>query len=737
MSSAAFHRDPDTMTAAPAPFPPSVSPRPRLRPAALAAALLCLATGATVAAEATLDPVVVTGTNRERRLAELPYAISAVDASTLRDSGPMINLSESMARVPGLVVANRNNYAQDLQISSRGFGARAGFGVRGLRLYADGIPATMPDGQGQVGHFDLAGADRVEVLRGPFSALYGNASGGVIALFSKPVREPRFEAGLDAGRFGLRQARIGLAAPLGDGVDLSINLSGMDIDGFRPQSAAHRRLATVRLGWKGEQDRIAFTVSDQTQRADDPLGLTREQFDANPDQTTPQATQFDTRKTIRQTQFGGLWEHRWRDAGALARTQFSAYLGSRGVSQYLAIAPATQANVRHGGGLVDFDRDYGGLDARALWQWDGVDLTAGLNYERQLDDRRGHENFTGTGAAQVLGVQGRLRRSEVNRADTREAYAQVEWALTDSVQASAGARAGLLRLGVDDRYLSNGDDSGTLSYRYVNPVAGLRWRASEALTLHGAVSLRGHESPTLGELAYRPDGTSGFNTDLQAQTSRQIELGAKWRESSLSLDATVFRIDTDDEIGVATNAGGRSSFRNVGRTARWGAELGSAWRVLPGLRAQMALTLLHAAYADSFQTCTGIPCTLTATTNTATVPAGNRIAGTQPASAFAELAWTPAWNPGGEFGLEWRAVGRTAVNDLNTDFAAGHALLGLRYRHRWALGDADTLELLARVDNVTDRRVVGSVIVNDGNGRYFEPTAPRTALLSLRYQRRF
>lgn len=405
--------------------------------------------------------------------------------------------------------------------------------------------------------------------------------------------------------------------------------------------------------------------------------------------------------------------------------------------QFLAIPAGTQANARHGGGLVDFDRQYEGADARALWRWDTLDLTTGVNVEKQTDDRRGYNNFTGTSAAPTaLGVQGSLRRDERNRADTREAYAQADWALASDWHASVGVRSGRVRLRVDDAYLANGDDSGALQYRYTNPVAGLRWRVSPALTLHASAA-RGHESPTLGELAYRPDGNNGFNTDLQAQTSRQIEFGAKWRTGALALDATVFRIDTDQEIGVATNAGGRSSFRNVGRTERFGAELGAGWRVQPGLRAQLALSLLHARYADAFRTCTAAPCTLTAATNTTTVPAGNRIAGTQPASAYAELAWTAPWSPDAEAAVEWRAQGRTAVNDTNTDHAGGHGLFHLRYSQRWAVDAAGSLQLLARVDNLANRRVVGSVIVNDGNGRYFEPAAPRSVLVSLRYLRRY
>ena len=258
----------------------------------------------------------------------------------------MINLSEAMARVPGLVVANRNNYAQDLQISSRGFGARAGFGVRGVRLYTDGIPASMPDGQGQVSHFDLAGAQRVEVLRGPFSVLYGNSSGGVIAAVSAPVRTGQFETGLDIGEHGLRQWRVSAAAPLGPGFEARIGASGLEWDGFRPQSSASKTSANARLAWQGERDRVIVLASVLDQPADDPARPDRVQFDADPYQTTPQATQFDTRKTLSQQQAGARWTHRFAATGPLAESAVTAYFGERSVTQWLAIAAGTQGNPR-------------------------------------------------------------------------------------------------------------------------------------------------------------------------------------------------------------------------------------------------------------------------------------------------------------------------------------------------------------------------------------------------------
>ena len=699
---------------------------------AACAAVTGLAPCAAVAQADTAAPeqVVITVSVTERAAAEAPYAITVIDAATLRSSGPLINLSEAMARVPGLVVANRNNYAQDLQISARGFGARAGFGVRGLRLYSDGIPATMPDGQGQVSHFDLAGAERVEVLRGPFSVLYGNSSGGVIALVSAPVREGRAEAGVDIGSFGLRQLRASVAAPLGGGFNLRASVAGLEWEGLRPHSAAQKKSGNLRLGYEGRADRVVVQLGALDQPADDPLGLTRAQFDADPYQTTAQATQFDTRKTARQLQIGASWRHRFDTAAPLRESTLSAYSGQRAVVQWLAIPAATQSNPRHGGGVIDFDRDYDGVDARLSWRWSGVDLVTGVAVERQRDERRGYLNYSGTVAAPSYGVIGALRRDERNRARSADVYAQLEAQLAPAWVASGGVRSGKVRLSADDQYLSNGDDSGQRDLRYTNPVLGLRWTALPGLNLHASVA-RGFESPTLGELAYRTDGSGGFNTTLLAQESRQFELGAKWRSGNLSLDAVLFRIEVDDEIGVATNAGGRSAFQNVGRTERSGAELALGWRLAPQWRTQLSLTLLDATYRDGFLACAGIPCAAPSVP----IPAGNRIVGTQRGSVYAELVWQPA--AATELALEVRAASASAANDSNTQFAPRYALLALRASQRYALGEGVTLELLARLDNAADRVHAGSLIVNDANGRYFEPGAPRHALLSLRLSRAF
>lgn len=697
-----------------------------------AAALLCTLAGPLFAQQApspvVLEAVVVSGSGIERRVFDTPYAVGVVDAADLRSGGLMLNLSEALDRIPGLLISSRNNYAQDLQINSRGFGARSTFGVRGIRLYTDGIPASMPDGQGQVSHFDIAGASRIEVLRGPFSALYGNSSGGVIALVSSSPTRRAAEADLDIGSNGVRQVRLGAESPLGKGYDLRVQGSSFETDGIRPHSAGRRELANMRGGWRGELDTVVVLLNSLSQPAEDPLGLTRAQFDANPQQTAPQATQFNTRKDTTQSQVGGQWKHRFATLGPLQESVLTAYFGRRGVTQWQAIPVASQAPAGHPGGVIDFDRDYGGIDSRLIWRWERAQFIAGIAVEQQDEDRRGYENFNGTPPQQQLGVTGALRRQETNRVRTTDVYGQGEIDLTASLTATLGARSGRVDMSTSDQFLSNGDDSGRLRFDYTNPVAALQWKAHPMLNLYVSAG-RGFESPTLGELAYRSDGQAGLNTTLRPQTSRQVEVGAKWRAPAMqaSLDAALFRANTSDEIGVQTNAGGRSTFQNVGRTRREGVEVAARWQAAKALRLQLALTWLDATYTDGFLTCAGVPCPAPSVA----VPAGNRIAGTTRQSAFAEIAWQPA--PATTLALEVMGRGSLPVNDRNSDFAAGVTTYSLRASRSYAL-PRGRLELLARVDNVADRQYAGSVIVNESNGRYFEPAAGRTALVSARWR---
>ncbi len=669
----------------------------------------------------TLDRVVVTATRTERPQLDVPASTDVLERDEVRDTHLRVNLSESLTRVPGLVVLNRQNYAQDLQISVRGFGARSTFGVRGVRLYADGIPATMPDGQGQVSHFALNATDRIEVLRGPFSALYGNSSGGVITLTTRLTPGPNeFELASAAGSYDTW--RLGINASGGTApYAYAIDASRFSTEGYRDYSSATRDVVNVRaaaLDTPLGRLRVTLNALDIPQ-AEDPLGLTRAQWQDDPRQASPQALQFKTRKSTDQQQLGAQL------AGDLAQNwsyQAAAWGGRRSVTQFQAIPVAVQAPPNHPGGVIDFDRTYGGVDARVQWALDAAVLTLGVDVERLDEDRRGFENFI-LQPTPVLGELGRLRRDESNVVESRDIYAQVESEFGARWRLLAGVRASQVEFRGADRFFANGDDSGRARYDSINPTIGVVYRPSLSTSVYASYG-RGFETPTLNELAYRPDGSAGFNTALEPARSNNYEVGAKAALSrTLRGTLAAFLIDTENDIVVRTNAGGRSTFANAAATRRRGVEASVGWEPHSSLSLYAAVAAIRAEFAEPFFTCTAAPCTQP----TVLVPAGNRLPGIPAYTSFIEAAYRVRET---DITLDWRAQSKISVDDRNTDNAAGYGTVNLAVARTFVAGPAK-LRAFLRIDNVLNARYIGSVIVNEANGRYFESAPGRTWLLGL------
>lgn len=721
-------------------FPVNALIRPVLRPVVLAVGLLCVAAAQAqsaaqpVADAGALSPVVVSAERASGGLWRSATSVDVVEADELREGQAQVNLSEGLGRVPGLVIRNRQNYAQDLQISVRGYGARATFGVRGVRLFVDGIPASAPDGSGQAANFPLGSADRVEVVRGPMAALYGASSGGALLLYTEEGQQPaQWRTGVVAGSDGLRRLSTQATGQTGSAQDpgwsYAVDLSRFETDGTRPQSAADRNTANLKLSRPHEGGRTVLVFNRHSSFALDPQGLSRAEFDANPDQIHAGALSFNTRKTVSQTQLGLAFE---QALGHGHKLELMGYGGQRQVVQYQSIATGAQVPAGSAGGVIDLDRDYWGWNARWRherdWQGGRLSVSAGVASDLQSDSRKGYENFVGS----TLGVQGKLRRDELNRAQTLDPYAQAEWR-TQDLTLMGGVRQTRTEYESTDRYIvgSNPDDSGRKTFQASLPVVGVRWQLNPSLQAFASMG-KGYEIPTLNEVAYRSGGVSGFNTELNAARSTSAELGLRGRADKLRWSATAFDIRTDDEIVVQNNTGGRTTFQNAGRTLRQGLELAGEWRSGP-LTLTSAYTWMQANYQDAFLTCTTTGCPNA--NPQVKVPAGNRLPGLPMQQLFAQAAWDTGW-AGSRVTLEARHVGRVMVNDLNTDAAAAHTLFNLGVQFRQDQGDW-TLKEFIRLDNLIDRKHAGSVIVNDGNGRFFEPGAGRKLLLGLEAQRRF
>lgn len=658
---------------------------------------------------APIPVVVVTGSRIEHDSYDFPAAIDVVDAARIGNAQLRVNASEALVAVPGLVVLNRQNYAQDLQISSRGFGARSAFGVRGVRLIADGIPASMPDGQGQAATFNLDMAERIEVLRGPFSALYGNHSGGVVQLFTRDGQgRPTLETTVSGGSDGAYKVDVNAQGEAGR-IGYVIDASRFGTDGYRDHSAARRDQGFAKLTTRpSDSSRLTITASSLTQDdTQDPLGVTWNTFRRDPrageidltDTQVPNRTlaeRYDTRKSIDHQQGGAAFEQRFGED----RLRVMAYVGKRQVIQYQAFSRGFQAPPTHSGGVVDFDRDFYGLELQwmTVRQLAGGKLstTAGIEYGRSVDDRQGYENFVGT----QLGVKGALRRNEQDKLSNLDPYVQTEWSGGPWVL-TAGLRRSSLKVDVDDRFLRNGDDSGSVDYSRITPVLGALYKVSGQLNLYVSAA-RGFETPTLNELFYSRGG--GFNFNLAPARSKHLELGAKAQlGEDTRINAALFQARTEDEMVVDTAGGGRTSYRNASSTLRRGAEVSLESSLGAGFSARAALTVLRATYETGF----------------GSVSAGKRLPGVPRANGYAELAWTET---GGRLSgaLETVASSKLYAEDTNLERPApGYAVVNARIQARQSV-DRWRFRQFLRVNNLFDRNYVGSVIVGDTNRRYYE-----------------
>ena len=706
-----------------------------------AIAILLSSLSLTVSAQDTtpvLDSVEVRSAPGGISLQALPASATVLDGEAMREHQLQVNLSEGLAGVPGLQIKNRQNYAQDLQLSVRGYGARSTFGVRGVRLYVDNIPATMPDGQGSLSHVDVGSIERVEVLRGPYSALYGNSSGGVVSIFTEtPEGAPFVEGGVAFGSNGQKRFSAKAGGETADGLSYLVSGSRFLTDGYRDHSAADRNTGNLKLSAPvGNDARWTLVANTMKSYAQDPQGLTWAQYQANPQQPSSVAEEYNTRKSLKQSQIGMTYERQLNGTHGIA---LMAYAGHRSMEQYQSIPlfggpNPIQEQARHAGGVIDMSRDYAGVDAR----WTGkftdavvpVTVTAGLSIDQVKEDRKGYRNYQGSASAPTaIGVKGDLKRDEKNTITNIDPYVQATWKLSQDWTLDTGLRYSRVKFKNQDFYTApanpsinndkdNIDDSGSKTHRKALPVVSLSHALTPNDTVYASVG-RGFETPTFAELSYSPGDIAGMNLGLQPSVSTQYEIGYRQRlrgDVKGMWSAAVFHASTEDEIVSAGASGGRTSYRNAGKTRRQGLELQADLHLTPKWQVQAAYTYLDATFRQA----------------SGNAAAGNSLPGLSKQNMFVATSYqfTPEWKAG----FSAQHASKVFVDDANTAAAPAFTIASASLGYTTDIG-AWRLHAFARVDNLFDRDYVGSVIVNDGNGRYYESAMGRnwSTGVNLRY----
>ena len=654
-----------------------------------------------------VSEIIVTATRLAQAARSVPAAISVISGDELQHARQQLALDEALARVPGVFFQNRYNFAQDLRIAIRGFGARSNFGVRGIKILVDGIPETLADGQSQVDSIDLASVRQVEVLRGPASALYGNASGGVISIQSeRGSAEPYAHARIAVGDYGYRKYQVKTAGAVGR-LDYLVSLSDLQIDGYREHSEAENTQLNSRFLYRfNDNTEVGWAISATDQPvSNDPGGVTRADATANPRGARDRNVDFDAGEALDQQKLGLSFKHVFTDGGALRARSY--YL----VRDFRNRLPFTA------GGIVAFDRSFagGGFSYTREFTLGDVQhrMVAGFDHDRQRDDRQRYDNNSG--------IQGVLVLDQLERVASTGLFVQDEINVSDRLEVTLGLRYDDIEFDVSDVFLTDGNDSGARSIDDVSPSIGFLYDVGSQHGVYGSIATA-FETPTTTEFA-NPDGSGGFNPSLEPQKSTSYELGLRGglNESS-RYELVVFKIDVDDELipfEIASSPG-RDFFANAGKSERRGIELSISAEPIAGLNLALAYTWSKFEF-DTFIDSNGNDFS------------DNTIPGIPKIFAHADISYVH------ESGF-FAAVDALYTDDLFADNAnsaevRGSTVANMRLGLKRSFDRLD-IEPFIGVSNVFDTDYTANVRINAFGGRYFEPGPDRNVFggVSVRFR---
>ncbi|MDH3376970.1 MAG: TonB-dependent receptor [Gammaproteobacteria bacterium] len=653
-----------------------------------------------------LEAVTVTATRTEKSVDEIPAGVSTVSQDAVQLGTEQLGLDESLNRVPGVFFLNRYNFAQDLRASIRGFGARSNFGIRGIKIIVDGIPETLPDGQGSVDGIDIGSAGRINVIRGPTSSLYGNASGGAIIVESEDgPTEPFAESRLTSGDFGFDRVQVKTGGETGN-FNYLLNLSDTSIDGFRDHSEAENTQLNAKFsidipGPSSLQATVHYT--DQP-TANDPGGITAEDAEENRKQAQDRNVLFDAGETLEQSRVGLVYK---RAIGNDDELELRLYSTQRDFSNRLPFEDA---------GAVQIDRQFNGGGAKYSLNGDlaGMDnrLLVGFDYDRQDDDRTRRDNLEG--------VLGDLVFDQRELVTSLGVFIQNETSIGRDTLLTLGSRNDNIEFDVTDRFLFNGDDSGIVEFDEFSPMVGVSHEFRPGSWFYGTVSTA-FETPTTTEFA-NPSG-GGFNQTLSPQESTNYELGIKSRVGDHRIEAAIFHITVDDELipFEVADQPGRSFFENAGSSTRDGLEFSYVAAIGNGIELTASYTYSDFKF-DNFVSDDG------------DIFNGNSIPGIPRDQAFVEFSWF------GESGLyaRWDVAyfGRFFADNANEEEVDSYVVSNLRIGYNSFIGDWELAPFLG-INNLFDEEYNSSVRINAFGGRYFEPAPDRNVFFGVTIRKNF
>jgi iron complex outermembrane recepter protein len=635
-----------------------------------------------------LQPLTVSSSRFTTKDIQTPMAITVIDQSRIQIGQSKMSIFESLGAVPGVFAMNSENFNQDLRISIRGFGARAAFGIRGIKVIVDGIPESIPDGTAKLGNLDVGTMERMEIIKGPSSGLYGNASGGVISIFTENPTSPFAEIQTQIGAYGLQRYQF-KAGQTVNKLTYFVSASRLTSTGFRDHSALERNFFNGKLIYNfSENIKLTFLANHiNSPKAEDAGGLTQADIGKNRRQARQQNIDFDASETFKQSRIAFIYDQKIKEKHAINARVF--YL-----NRDFASKQALEAS-----GQIAFQRTFAGGGFNYQFATNKYRLKTGLDLENQQDNRQRYDNKKG-------GERSTLRLDQDEEFSNIGVFLLQELNILPQLKLSLNTRFDDIQLKISDKFLSDGNQSATQSFQRFSPMLGLSFSPTLSSAIYTNISTN-FETPSLNELSNNPLGTGGFNPNLNPQKSRNYEVGYKGiLGKKFRADIALFYIEVEDEIVPYQITGqvGRTYFRNAGLSERKGLELGLTYKILAGLTTYFNYTYSDFQY-KSYQT-------------TAGKFDGNILPGIPKHNIYGEIRYFPRM---GLYAIaQVRSISKIYADDANSAQNEGYVTVNLRAGYQYKIGNIQ-LEPFVGVNNLFNEIYNANVQINATANRYFEP----------------
>ena len=648
-----------------------------------------------------LDEIEVTATRLDSTLLRSSRSVSVVGKDEIQNATQLLAMDEVLAGIPGLYMQNRYNFSQDLRVSLRGFGARSAFGIRGIKVIVDGIPETLPDGQAGVDSIDLSSASRIEVIRGPSSSNFGNASGGVIAIETETGSDPGFvQTTIATGDLGYSKFQLKSGGKT-ENMNYLINFSKQELDGYREHSVSEGSLMNAKFGFNlSEIDRLKLSLNYTDQpKSQDPGGINLSQVNTDRKSARDRNLSYDSGESLNQKRIGLVYE---RDHSSGLLTVRNYYV-TRDFSNKLPFK---------NGGSVNIDREFYGFGMQYQFGEslpENFSLTTGFDIDRQDDDRKRFNNDSGK--------LGSMSFDQQEKVSSNGLFVQSRYDM-GNFSISSGIRYDEVKFDITDRFLSNGDDSGEIEFDAVSPSFGLNYVMDNG-SIFASIS-SSFETPTTTELA-NPDTSGGFNALLKPQEANNIEIGYKSIKNDIYREIAVFNIDLNDELVPyeLEEFPGRTFYSNVGKSSRKGIETLVSWSVKPNLTLDASYTYSDFSF-DSFIDKNNKDFS------------GSKLPGLPESFAYFGIRFENENGLNMNFNLNYS--GDLFANNANTVKVQAYTVSNFRLSYNISKRNWKILPYLG-INNIFDTEFSSNIRINAFGSRYYEPAPERNSYLGITFTR--